>query len=333
MQTKTTVGIDISAKKVDVVILSNGKIHNSKSFEQSPQAHLLLAKYLSKYHPARVVMEATGTYYLDLALALDHAGLLVSVINPIQFHHFMKMKMDHIKNDAMDAANLAHYGAVMQPDLWQAPSIQSQHLCSMGRYISRLVADNAKAKNRLHALEATRTTPEVVLRDLRDQIELNVQRIERLRQAAIEVLETVPELHQAFNNMCAAKGIAEVSALSLLSELSVLPRFLKTKQVSRYAGLDVIQCQSGSSVLKQGRISKAGNVHLRIALYYPVMSATKSDKVTSAYYQHLQELGKKKKQALTAIMRKYLTGIWHCYLNNEVFDSSKLFDLKQLKIA
>src|SRR6056297_593085 len=41
-----------------------------------------LAAYLKKYKVEAVVMEATGIYYLDAAVALHNAGIPISVINP-----------------------------------------------------------------------------------------------------------------------------------------------------------------------------------------------------------------------------------------------------------
>lgn len=122
-----------------------------------------------------------------------------------------------------------------------------------------------------------------------------------------------------------AKGIGAASAVALLAELCVLPSHLRAPQVSRYAGLDVRLCQSGSSIDRPGRLSKAGNAYLRAALYMPALSAVRHDPYAKAFYQALQKRGKKKIQALCAVMRKYLTGIWACLQHNQPFDSAKLF--------
>ena len=44
-----------------------------------------------------MVLEATGVYYLDLAVALQRAGLPVAVINPRSFHHFAQLKLSNSK--------------------------------------------------------------------------------------------------------------------------------------------------------------------------------------------------------------------------------------------
>jgi len=50
-------------------------------------------------------------------------------------------------------------------------------------------------------------------------------------------------------------------------------------------------------------------------------------------YEALQRRGKKKMQALGAVMRKYLTGLWACLQKGEDFDSSKLFSDSHLAQA
>jgi transposase len=151
------------------------------------------------------------------------------------------------------------------------------------------------------------------------------QRIERLSRAARELIDQQPRYKQHLDPMRQAKGIGEASAVALLAELCVLPCELKSAQVSRQAGLDVRLCQSGSSVNKPGRLSKAGNAYLRSALYMPALSAVRHDPNVKAFYEALQRRGKKKIQVLCAVMRKYLTGLWVCLKLNVPFDSNLLF--------
>jgi transposase len=81
------------------------------------------------------VLEATGVYYLDLAVTLFKAGWPVAVINPKSFHHFAQLKLNPSKTDGTDAALLAEYGECMQPALWQAPDEALMNLRDLGRQI------------------------------------------------------------------------------------------------------------------------------------------------------------------------------------------------------
>src|SRR5690606_21773170 len=102
-------------------------------------------------------------------------------------------------------------------------------------------------------------------------------------------------------------------------------------QVSRHAGLDVRLHQSGSSVARKARISKAGNAYLRSALYMPVMSAVRFDPNARAFYEALIARGKTKLQAQVAVMRKYLTGVWACIRTDSPFNSDLLFSPQHAK--
>lgn len=323
-------GIDVAAKSVEVAGYQAGQIHPSKHYEQTPSGHCKLIEALKKLNPAGIVLEATGVYYLDLAAALDQAGLPISVINPKSARRFAELKLVETKTDGVDAGLLAEYGSRMTPRRWRAPDPARLALRDLGRQVNRLMASRTQAKNRLHALQSKRTTLPLLIEDEQEGIVRLEQRIERLRQAARHLLADAPQLTHQLHCLMTARGIGEASAIALLAEFCVLPQDLKAPQVSRHAGLDVRLYQSGSSVNRPARISKAGNAYLRAALYMPAMSAIQHDRYARAFYQALVGRGKKKMQALCAVMRKYLTGLWVCYKDSVPFDSAKLFNPRYL---
>lgn len=326
-----SVGVDIAAKSFDVVFREGGRSSKVEQFKQTPQGHEQAIKRLKALKPALIVMEATGIYYLDLAVALAAAGLPVSVINPKSFRHFAELTLTGSKTDGIDAALLAEYGERMGPRLWTPPDEQRLALRDIGRQINRLTASRTQAKNRLHALQSKRSTMPLLLEDEQDGISLLDQRIERLSKAALALIAESKTLSKHLVNMCAAKGIGKASAIAILAELSVLPQSLKAPQVSRFAGLDVRLTQSGTSVNRPARLSKAGNAYLRAALYMPAMSAVRHDPRAKAFYEVLVSRGKKKIQAQCAVMRKYLTGLWACIQTETAFDSTLLFSEEHIK--
>lgn len=326
-------GVDVAAKTFDVIIRKGGKTGSVMKFKQSAEGHAAAVKKLLAVKPTSVVLEATGIYYLDLAVALQAAGLPVSVINPKSFRHFATLKLKGSKTDGIDSALLAEYGQRMEPRLWTPPTPDQLALKDLGRQINRLVGARTQAKNRLHALTSKKDTLALLIEDEQEGIALLNQRIERLKQAALGLINESPELHQQWSHISAAKGVGEASALALLAELCVLPNDLKAPQVSRYAGLDVRLTQSGTSVNKPARMSKAGNAYLRSALYMPAMSAVRHEPKAKAFYDALVARGKKKIQALVAVMRKYLTGLWACIKTATPFDAKLLFADHGLKNA
>jgi len=322
---KAYVGIDIAARTFEMVIRQGGKASRAASFAQTPDGHAKAIRQLLALKPERIVMEATGIYYLDLAVALERAGLPVCVINPKSFHHFATLKQVASKTDSIDSALLAEYGERMEPPLWRAPETTRLSLRGIARQINRLTANRTQAKNRLHALQSTVGTLALLIEDEQEGIAQLDRRIETLQTAATNLLADSPELSAQMDALCAAKGIGMASAIAILGELCVLPAHMKSSQVSRHAGLDVRLTQSGTSVQRPARLSKAGNAYLRSALFMPAMSAVRHDPRAKAFYAALVARGKKKIQAICAVMRKYLTGLWACVQSKMPFDSTKLF--------
>lgn len=328
-----SVGLDVAARSVAMAAHEAGKKVAKGHFEQSPAGHARLVAQLLKLAPAYVVMEATGVYHVDLAIALERAGLPVSVINPRSAKRFAQLKLKGSKTDAIDAGLLADYGPAIQPPRWVAPSPADVALRDLGRQVNRLMADRTRAKNRLHALRAKQGTYGFLLEDEAEAVTMLDRRIERLRAAMRTLLDEDPRRRRQWEHLMTAPGVAEVSAMALLAELVMLPTTMKAPQVSRHAGLDVCLTQSGSSVHGAPRISKSGNAYLRAGTFMPALVAVRHDPLAKAFYDRLLRRGKKKRQALTAVMRKYLTGLWACFRDGQSFDSSRLFSSEHLKSA
>jgi transposase len=318
-------GIDIAARKLDVARLSDTGSVQLRQFEQSPAGHRELVAYLRKHRVKAVVMEATGIYYLDAAVALHNAGIPVSVINPRAAHHFAKVMLQDSKTDRIDARLLAEYAQRMTFKPWQAPKEDWLALRDIARRINQLAGMQTAEKNRLHALQSQQHTRKDLLDELQAHIEQIEHSIERLTASAVDVIGQDPVLAQYDACLTSAKGIAQASAVALLGELCLLPQELRSNQVSRQAGLDVRLTESGSSIDRPGRLSKVGNAYLRAALHMPSLSLVRHDPRAKAHYEALIARGKKKMQALCAVQRKMLTGLWACMHANEPFDTAKLF--------
>ena len=84
-------------------------------------------------------------------------------------------------------------------------------------------------------------------------------------------------------------------------ELGTLTR----KEVAALAGLTPFPRDSGT--IKGRRAIWGGRAHVRAALYMAALVATRRNPVIREFYQRLCQVGKAKKLALTACMRKLLT--------------------------
>ena len=318
-------GIDVGAEELVLVILKNGKPFDPQKFSNTPADRARLVKKLVKLPGIVVCLEATGIYHFDLAIALHDAGVLLMVVNPKASHNFAKVLMKNSKTDAVDAHTLAEYAARMDFVAWTRPTDETLNLRSFSRRINALTGQKAAAKNHLHALTSTQETPKAVLRDAKLAITQLEKRIDRLTADARVLIGKHSELTRILALLIGIKGIGETSAIALMGELLLLPPGLSHREWVKFAGLDPRSFDSGKSVHKKTRISKAGNAHIRSALYMPALSAKQHDPHVKAYFQHLVDNGKKPLQAVCAIMRKLLHAIHGMLKHNKPYDNTRFY--------
>jgi transposase len=318
-------GIDVGAEELVLVIRKNGKPLVPQKFANTPTDRTRLVKKLVKLPNIIVCLEATGIYHFDLAIALHDAGVLLMVVNPKASHNFAKVLLKNSKTDAVDADTLAEYATRMDFVAWPRPSNEKLALRSFARRINALTAQKAAAKNHLHALAATQETPKAVLRDAKLAIAQLEKRIGLLTADAVSWIEKHPELKRVMALLVGIKGIAQTSAIALMGELLLLPPDLSHREWVKFAGLDPKAFDSGKSVHKKARISKAGNRYIRSALYMPALSAKQHDPHVKAYFDHLMANGKKPLQGVCAVMRKLLHAIHGMLKHDKPFDNTRFY--------
>jgi transposase len=85
MSSHEIVGIDVAARKLVAV---GEEVALAAAYDNTPAGRGALVAVLRSQRPVRVVLEATGIYFLDLACELAAAGIAVMVVNPKAAHHF-----------------------------------------------------------------------------------------------------------------------------------------------------------------------------------------------------------------------------------------------------
>lgn len=318
------VGIDVSARELVVAI---GGQESEQRFANTRQGHQALVNWLRRQGgSARVCAEASGNYSLDLALTLSQQpGIELQVVNPRLARRFAESLGQRSKTDPVDAHMLAEFAARMPFTAWQAPHTTALQLRGLVRTIAALTRIATQEKNRQHAVAASVVLAPMVARELERHARYLEQRIAKLRQKAQRMIARDPQLQRRWQHLLSVPGIGEVSALQILGELAVFPTTLDARQWVAQCGLDPKRYESGSSVQATPRISKAGNRYLRAALYMPALVAVRCDAAAATFYHRLQQRGKAKLAALTAVMRKLLHGIYGMFRHGQNYDGRKLF--------
>ena len=318
------VGVDVSAR--ELVVARRGQ-ESEKRWANTRSGHQQLVSWLRGLGGGvRVCVEASGNYSLDLALRLSQrSGIELEVVNPRLARRFAESLGKRSKTDPVDAQVLAEYAARMPFTRWQAPSVQALQLRSLVRTIAALTRICTQEKNREHAATASTVLAPMVARELERHRQYLEQRMAKLRRKAQGIIARDPELGRRWQHLLSVPGVGEISALHILGELCTLPPTLDARQWVAQCGLDPKHYESGSSVQATPRISKAGNRYLRAALYMPALVAVRYDASAAGFYLRLQQRGKAKLAALTAVMRKLLHGIYGMFRHDQDYEGLKLF--------
>jgi len=101
-------------------------------------------------------------------------------------------------------------------------------------------------------------------------------------------------------------GVGAATAQAILGVLPSVGQVPSAEQAAAYAGLAPRQYQSGTTVRKLTRLSKAGNARLPKALYLPTLTAIRFNSLLRALYERLLGARKAKLAAVGARMRKLL---------------------------
>ncbi|VAW86748.1 hypothetical protein MNBD_GAMMA18-411 [hydrothermal vent metagenome] len=320
-------GIDVGSKELVVSIRKQGRMGKARTFENTPVGQRDILKALTRAGVERVCLEATGTYHLDLAVHVA-PQLPLMVVNPRAAKRHAEALMCRTKTDPVDASVLSDYAERMPFVPWQPPAAEVITIRACSRRLAALTHQRTQAKNQLHAWAATTTTPAFIIKDVQLTIRQLDQQIEQLKEKTLEIIVEDDFLSSVLKLFVTVKGIAETSAIQLMGELLVLDPSMTHRQWVAMAGLDPRHYQSGTSVNKRARISKAGNRYLRMALYMPALSAARHDPYVRGFYQHLvEDNGLKKIQAVCAVMRKLLHALHGMLKNMTAFDNTRFYRL------
>lgn len=319
------VALDIASKQHRYAQFDGRRAAKGDVANEAPALARFFERIAANHPDASVVMEATGVYHWPAAMAAHKAGLAVSVVNPKTVVSFGKAMSVRTKTDRVDADVLLEFAQRMPLARWQPPRPVVIELRSISRYILTLTEQLTATRNRLHAEQVAEGVPSFVIRDLRQDIKRLEQRIAKASEEAMARIKADAGLKAQFDALDSIVGVAQASAIALLGELAFLPDTMRAKGCVAHAGLDIRHHESGSSVAKPGRLTKHGNHYLRRALFMPAMSAIVHDPHAKAFYERLVARGKRKLQAICAVMRKLLTAAWSLMQAPTSYDGARLF--------
>lgn len=352
------IGLDVHAETIAVAVAEpNGEVRSMGVIPNRSESIRKLIKKLGPAEQLRVCYEAGPTGYV-VYWELTAIGVKCEVVAPT----LVPTKPgDRVKTDRRDALKLARsYRAGDLTAVW-VPDAAHEALRDLVRAREAAKKDQLRARHRLgkfllrhgrrpattmHAWTQAHLTwvktvhfehaaQEATLLDYLHEVEHVADRIARLERAIDDAVKTAPEQMRAvIEALQALRGIALVSAVTIVAEVGELSRFAEPRQLMGYSGAVASENSTGTRI-QRGGITKTGNAHLRRIVieaawayrYRPAVGAALRKRQASASaevkaiawkaqhrlharYRHLTARGKCKQEAVTAVGRELLGFIW-----------------------
>jgi transposase len=326
---KQVVGIDVAQNEL-VVCLGRmtgswqSELYAHKTFLNNQKGFLALVDWTQKLTdpavPVRFVMEATGVYHEGLAYFLDAGGDEVSVVLPTKISLYARTLSVKTITDKTASQAIAQFGLERSLDRWQAPNPLYKKMRQLTRERDQLTAEVVVLKNQLHA-EGAQAQPN------KKSIMRTQQRIALIQKQQVEILSELKQLasensevKQLIELLCSIIGVGFLTSVIVLAETNAFELIRNKGQLTSYAGLDVREKQSGTSVKGKPRISKKGNKYLRKAMYMPALAAIRHDERMKAVYSRLLGRHGIKMKAGVAVQRKVLEMMYTVYKTQKKYD-------------
>lgn len=328
---KQCVGIDISKSSFAVCIckknFSEGYFFSEiKTFKNEKQGFNQLLRWVrrvcDKSTETFFLMEATGVYYEKLAHHLYGLKQTVHVVLPNTSKHYFSSLNIKTKTDKLDAKILSQFGVERKHKKWKAPSKFLQELRNLTRYHVQLQEQKTALSNIKYSKEEAHEVQlfiiksnQVIINQLDKQIVKCLAQIESL-------IASDKDLQTKVDKLLTIKGVGLNTVATIIAETRGFDQFTSIKQVVSYAGYDVVERQSGTSIKGKTRISKKGNRYIRKSLYFPAMVACRFNTKLKEDYIRIIKNKPSKMVGQVAIQRKLLALIYTLWKNNEVFQEN-----------
>ena len=287
-------GLDVSKATIDMAIEPKGHV---RVFSNDPAGHAQLIPLLRKVD--LIVVEATGGYERALVAELAAVNLPVVVINPRQVRDFARAMGQLAKTDRIDAQVLARFGLAVKPLRRPIPDQQAAAFQARIARRRQIVAMITAEKNRLGQAYDKRVKRSVkyIIKALQTQLDDIDGDMDRL-------IKDCPAWRDREDLLKGVPGIGDVTARTLIAELPELGNCSR-QEIAALVGVAPINRDSG--MFRGQRHTWGGRAQVRSALYMATLVATRFNPIIKEYYNRLLEMGKAKKVALVACMRKLLT--------------------------
>jgi transposase len=273
-------------------------------------------KHTDKEVSINYVMEATGVYYEPLAYHLDKLKQVIHVALPSKIKHYFKSLNVKTKTDINDARVIAQFGVERKLSVWKPVLPILLSLRDLTRMHEQLQVQKTAFSNMLHSKEHGNEVNKFVLKSNKSIIFSIVFQLKKYEEEIRKLVLSESWLAEKVDKLMTIKGVGFMTVAIIVAETSGFEQFHNIKQVASFAGYDVVERQSGTSIKGRSRISKKGNSHIRRALHFPALIAKRYNQNLGNTFNRIQERTPHKMIGYVALQRKLLTLMFVLWKND-----------------
>lgn len=330
---RQVLGVDVAQKELVVTLgrLSDDlttELYSRRNFANKESGFDALLKWLKKNTAAdvelRVVMEATGVYHQKFAYFLDENGIDLSVVLPNKISNYMRTLSVKTITDATCADAISLFGLERKLENWKRPKKIYKTLQQLTRERDQIVLERVMIKNQIHAEEAEAEPNDRSLNRLNARLRFMNQQEKEIKADINKCLKKEHSVQEIVDRICTIPGVGILTAVTILGETNGFELIRSKKQLTSYAGLDVKEKQSGTSIKGKPRISKKGNRHLRKAMHLPALAAIRHDELYKDLFTRLVSRHGIKMKAAVAVQRKLLELTYILFKNETIYDPNRI---------
>jgi len=318
-----SIGLDVSKDTISVYIpINNLNYEINNTFDSMKKLISKLKKlYKKAWNDLIFVYEPTGSYSELLRKFCAKKGIKTFPINPKQSHNFAKANGNRNKTDADDAKMLSKAIDVAKDKEIVIPVINpvAEDIKELMSYYKLIIKQRVMVKNHLESIEV-KDGNNYIIKSLTKEILLLKNKADSIINEIKNIISKDKDLQNDYNNIKSITGVGELGAIVLLHMFLKYPNANK-RQLTSLAGLDPTRYDSGSSVHKRAKISKAGSKLYRGVLFMGTMTSIRYNEEMKIFYDRLKANGKQTTQAQIAVMRKMIIIAHSLYKNNQRYNS------------
>ena len=326
---KQVVGIDVAQ---DDLVVCLGKMYDDwtpvleahKTFANKQKGFESLIAWVAKLTesdiPVRYVMEATGVYHEPFAYFLHGQDLEVSIVLPNKISSFFRTLETKTVTDKTASEAIAVFGLEKKIDRWEPPKEIYKRIQQLSRERGQLVDESNVILNQIHAEKAGAFPDKMSIQRAEKRLALLKKQKAEIMLEINKLIKIDEEVQRNVLLICTIPGIGLLTAAIILGETNGFNLIRNKKQLTSYAGLDVREKQSGTSVKGKSSISKRGNKLLRKAMHLPALSALQRNERFKAIFIRIVSKTGLKMKGVVAIQRKLLELSFTVYKTQTPYD-------------